>query len=143
MLDTGYGADSTRPYLVLEHVEGRSLAEVVFDSGSLPPEEWVEACRCCGVFQGAARPGLLQLAVRPAPSCSAWSRTATPACGPSSCSMPGWPRSGPSSTPAASVPEVARGSGVGRTVARLVPYSPEVVGRPKGQVWVGLALRPL
>ncbi len=35
-------------------------------------------------------------------------------------------------------PESRLHSGLGRSVSRIVPYSPpEVIGRPKGQVWVG------
>ncbi len=45
------GSEESRPYLVLEYIEGQTLAEHVAQNGPLTPEDWLEVCwplaRCC------------------------------------------------------------------------------------------------
>lgn len=148
VLDVGFGGQRgtsnpplpPRPYLVLEHFDGVTLAEYVAKHGPLPPEDWfdvawpilraVQALHGRGILHRAMRPacilvrpqknrdGRTYLACRLLDTGLVLKRTVIHAC--------------------ASNPEACRHSGVGRSVARLLPYAPpEVVGRPKGHVWVG------
>jgi tetratricopeptide (TPR) repeat protein len=141
ILESGYGGpSSTRPYLVLEHFDGQSLAEYVARNGPFSPEDWLEVCWPIGrALQALHGRGILHRSLRP--GCVflrqtkntdgatrmqvklldvglALKRSIIHAC--------------------VSNPESQLHSGVGRSVARVVPFAPpEVVGRPKGQVWVG------
>jgi tetratricopeptide (TPR) repeat protein len=141
ILDFGYGgSDPKRPYLVLEYFEGQTLAEYIARNGPLAPDEWLEICWPVGrALQGLHGRGVLHRSLRPGcvllrkvkrdngsmrfqvkllDTGLGLKRSVIHAC--------------------VSNPESQLHSGVGRSVARIVPFAPtEVVGRPKGQVWVG------
>jgi tetratricopeptide (TPR) repeat protein len=163
--DCGYAdGDGARPYLVLEYFEGQTLAEHVNQHGPLSPEEWLEVCwplaralqavHGRGILHRSLRPGAVllrrePLTPNPSPPGGEERTVASP--------LPSGERGrgegvrwrvklldtglslkralihASASNPAARVQ-----TALGRCVARTVPYAPsEVVGRPKGQVWVG------
>ncbi|MFO0926491.1 MAG: tetratricopeptide repeat protein [Gemmataceae bacterium] len=134
------GPDANRPYLVLEHFEGESLAAHIHAHGPLAPEEFLDVAwpiaRALQALHGrlvlhrCLRPGAVlvrrlknrdgesRLMVKLLDTGLALRRPVLHAC--------------------ASYPEACRRSALGRSVAGLLPFlPPEVVGRPKGQVWVG------
>jgi tetratricopeptide (TPR) repeat protein len=157
VLDTGFGGPDgeasrgggdgfpspypSRPYLVLEHVEAQTLADFVAEHGPFSPEGWLEvAWPVARALQALHGRGVLHRGLRPdavlvrrAKNRDGASRLAVKVEG------AGLALKRAVIHASASVgPEAARHSGLGRSVARLVPYAPpEVVGRPKGQVWVG------
>jgi tetratricopeptide (TPR) repeat protein len=129
-----------RLYLVLDYFEGETLAEHVARNGPLSPDDWLDvawpvlralqALHGRGILHRALRPGTIlvrraknrdgasRLDVRLIDTGLALKRAVIHA--------------------AACNPDACRHTGLGRSVARLLPYAPpEVVGRPKGQVWVG------
>lgn len=138
------GGEDARPYLVLEYVEGQSLAEHIAQQGPLRPEEWLTiAWPLARALQAAHGRAILHRSLRPSavllvPVAQApdtenqpprWrvklldtglslKRTAIHAC--------------------ASNPEAGSQTTLGRTVARTIPFAPvEVIARPKGHAWVG------
>jgi tetratricopeptide (TPR) repeat protein len=134
------GGEETRPYLVLEHVEGQTLAEHVAQHGPLTPEDWLaiawplaralQAAHGRGILHRSLRPTAVLLSSAPHESaCTRWrvklldtglslKRTLIHAC--------------------ASNPDACSQTTLGRSVARTVPFAPvEVISRPKGQVWIG------
>jgi tetratricopeptide (TPR) repeat protein len=141
VLGVGQGSpDGRRPYLVLEHFEGQTLSELVARNGPFSPEDWLEVCwpvgralqalHGRGILHRCLRPGCVLLRkyknadgatrvqVKVLDTGLSLQRAVVHAC--------------------TSNPESGLHSGLGRSVARLVPFAPpEVVGRPKGQVWVG------
>src|SRR5262249_2672047 len=129
-----------RPFLVREHFDGVSLAEHVAAHGPFSPEDWLEVAWPIGrALQALHNRGALHRCLHP--GCVLLSRRKT--------------RDGAKRwqvklldaglalrralVHAASASAEARGqTNLGRSAALIVPYSPiEVVGRPKGQVWVG------
>jgi tetratricopeptide (TPR) repeat protein len=139
--DCAYAAgEEARPYLVLEYVEGQTLAEHVAQHGPLAPEDWLSiAWPLARALQAAHGRGILHRSLRPAAVLLSRSPKETP------------------STPwrvklldtglslkrtlihaCASNPDAGAQTTLGRSVARTIPFAPvEVVARPKGQVWVG------
>lgn len=146
VLDTGFaGPDNRddvprRAYLVLEHFAGESLSEYVRREGAFSAEDWLEVAwpvlraiqaihnrgilhrslrpSCVLVRKAKNRDGQTRLAVKLLDTGLALKRAIIHAC--------------------ASNPDACRYSGTGRSVGRLLAYAPpEVVSRPKGQVWVG------
>ncbi len=58
--------DGTRPYLVLEHFEGQTLAEHVAQHGPLTPEEWLAVCwPLARALHAAHGRGILHRSLRP------------------------------------------------------------------------------
>lgn len=129
-----------RPYLVLEYYEGETLTEYVAQHGPLSPDEWLDvAWPIARALQALHHRGLLHRTLRPSAILVRRTRN-----------REGGNRlavklldSGLALRRAvihasASNPDACRHSGLGRSVARLLAYAPpEVVSRPKGQVWVG------
>lgn len=146
------GGEEVRPYLVLEHIEGQTLAEHVAQNGPLSPEEWLPiAWPLARALQAAHGRAILHRCLRPA----AVLLTASRAHQSRDTQNPGTdaPRS-----PCCRVklldtglslkralihactgnPDAVSQTSLGRSVARTTPFAPvEVVARPKGQVWVG------
>src|SRR5262249_44736234 len=129
-----------RPFLVREHFDGVSLAEHVAGHGPFSPEDWLEVAWPIGrALQALHNRGALHRCLHP--GCVLLRRRKT--------------RDGANRwqvklldvglglrralVHAASASADARSqTNLGRFVALSVPYAPiEVVGRPKGQVWVG------
>jgi tetratricopeptide (TPR) repeat protein len=141
ILDCAYaGGEEARPYLVLEYVEGQTLADFVAQHGPLSPEDWLAiAWPLARALQAAHGRGILHRSLRPAavllsdPAKETTStrrrvklldtglslkRTLIHAC--------------------ASNPDACAQTTLGRSVARTISFAPvEVIARPKGQVWVG------
>jgi tetratricopeptide (TPR) repeat protein len=133
------GADPARPYLVVEHFDAPPLAEHVAAYGPLAPEQWLEvAWPIARALQAAHARGVLHRSLRP--SCVLLRKV-------NDSRGERWRvkvlDTGLSLKRAvihasASHPEARALTALGRGVARLVPFAAsEVVGRPKGQVWVG------
>lgn len=141
ILDAGRaGPENDRPYLVLEPFDGEPLDRLIARCGPLSPEECLEiAWPMARALQALHGRGLLHRSLRPAAvllrrvknrdGVERWLVKLADA-------GPGLRRSVLHAS--ASYREASRHSTLGRTVAELLPYlPPEVVGRPKGQVWVG------
>lgn len=155
---------SSRPYVVLEHFEGPTLAEYVRRHGPLAPDDalavlWpvaraLQAAHARGVLHRGLGPSCVLVRRVEAPALSGGRQPSeTPAQGADA------PRSDPESPThswqvkvldtglalkrtllhaAASSPAARAHTGLGRSVARALGYAPpEVSGRPKGMVWVG------
>jgi tetratricopeptide (TPR) repeat protein len=129
-----------RPYVVMEYFEGQTLAECVAKQGPMPPEDWFEIAWCLArALQAVHNRGVLHRSLRPG---SVLLRREKNGDGPFSwraklldtgLSLKRAVIHASASNPAAGVQ-----TALGRSVVRTVAYSaPEVVGRPKGQVWVG------
>jgi tetratricopeptide (TPR) repeat protein len=134
------GADGDRPFFVVDHFDGQTLGAHVARHGPLPPAEWLEiAWPLARALQAAHGSGVLHRSLRPG---SVLLRREPDAEG-----APRWrvklldtgfglKRALIHAT--ASNPAARARTALGRCVARLVPFAaPEVVGKPKGQVWVG------
>jgi tetratricopeptide (TPR) repeat protein len=129
-----------RPYLVMEYYPGQTLGEYLAEHGAFTPEDWLDivwpllrglhAIHGRGILHRSLRPtsilirsrknrdGNNRLTIKLLDTGLALRRTLIHA--------------------RASNPDACRYSGLGRSVARVIPYAPpEVVSRPKGQVWVG------
>jgi tetratricopeptide (TPR) repeat protein len=130
------GPEQARPYLVLDYFEGRTLAEYVAEHGPLAPEDWLRVCwPLARALQAAHGRGVLHRSLRP--GCVLVRRD----------NGAGWRvkllDAGLSLKRAlihasASNPAARAHTALGRSVTRTLPYAPsEVVGKPKGQVWVG------
>ncbi len=155
------GAETARPYLVLEHIEGQTLAEHIAQHGPFAPEEWLplawplaralQAAHGRGILHRSLRPSAVLLARslsggRQPPEQSLRGLTA-PAQESDAHRLPNWRikllDTGLSLKRAlihacASNADACSQTTLGRSVARTVPFAPvEVVARPKGQVWVG------
>ncbi len=141
LLDSGFAStDGTRPYLVYEHLVGTPLDKIVAEHGPFSPEEWLEiAWPILRALQALHGRGLLHRALRPdtvllrrvknRDGASIWKVKLLEA---------GLALRRAIIHASACLPESAQHSSLGRTVARVIPYSPpEVISRPKGQVWVG------
>jgi tetratricopeptide (TPR) repeat protein len=134
----GAGAEETRPYLVLEYFEGQTLTEHVARHGPLPPEEWLAvAWQVARALQAAHDRGVLHRSLRPAcvlarrdkASGKAWRVKVVD----TGLSLKRAVVHASASNPGARVQ-----TALGRSVVRTIAYAaPEVVARPKGQVWVG------
>jgi tetratricopeptide (TPR) repeat protein len=134
------GVEPGRPYLVLEHVQGVSLAAHVARQGPLTPDQWLPICWALaralqalhgrGILHRTLWPGCVLLAQDGPPNGQpVWrvrlqdtgltlKRTLIHA---SACHL-----------------EARLQTNLGRFVMETLPYAPsEVFGRPKGQVWIG------
>jgi tetratricopeptide (TPR) repeat protein len=138
------GGEGTRPYLVLEYLQGQTLAEYVAEQGPLTPEDWLaiawplaralHAIHGCGILHRSLRPTAVLLApvvaspgletasprwrVKLLDTGLALKRTLIHAC--------------------ASNPDACSQTTLGRSVARTLPFAPlEMLARPKGRLWIG------
>jgi tetratricopeptide (TPR) repeat protein len=138
------GDEGARPYLVLEHVEGQTLAEHVAQHGPLAAEDWLSVIwPLARALQALHGRGILHRSLRPA------AVLLTPVADAPSSERPAirWRvkllDTGLSLKRAlihayASNPDACARTTLGRSVARTIAFVPvEVVGRPKGQVWIG------
>jgi tetratricopeptide (TPR) repeat protein len=147
------GGEEARPYLVLEHIEGQTLAKYVSQQGPLTPEDWLAiAWPLARALQAAHGRGILHRSLRPAAVMLTASRGRQPPVeelqqGADAPRSPRWRvkllDTGLSLKrtlihACASNPDACSQTTLGRSVARAVPFAPvEVIARPKGQVWVG------
>jgi tetratricopeptide (TPR) repeat protein len=133
------GPEETRPYVVMEYFEGQSLAEHVAQHGALAPDEWLELCwPLARALQAAHGRGILHRSLRPASVLVRRERTADGVLWHLRLLDTGLGLKRALIHATASNPAARAQTALGRSVARLVPYQPpEVVGKPKGQVWVG------
>jgi tetratricopeptide (TPR) repeat protein len=152
----GAGPDESRPYIVMEHFPGQPLGEVVARHGPFSPEEWLQiAWPIARALQAIHNRGILHRSLRP--GCvlvrrirSQESGDRSQESGAGSLLTPGQERLQVKVVDtalslrravihaSASNPESHLHTSLGRSVARTVAFAPpEVVGRPKGQVWVG------
>jgi tetratricopeptide (TPR) repeat protein len=134
------GGDADRPYLVTDYFEGQTLAEYVAQHGPLAPEEWLEVCwplaralqaaHGRGVLHRSLAPGAVLLRREPlADGGRRWRVKLLDT---------GLSLKRALIHASASNPAARALTALCRSVARMVSYAaPEVVGRPKGQVWVG------
>ncbi len=156
-------AEKARPYLVLEYFDGQTLIDHVARHGPLAPEEWwaiawqvgraVQALHGRGMLHRSLRPAAVLVRkdpLTPAPlPRGEWGAIETP--------LPSGERGRGEGArwrvkvldaglslkrtvihAAASNPAARVQTALGRSVARTVGYAPpEVVGKPKGNVWVG------
>ena len=133
-------AEKTRPYLVTEHFEGETLMDHVAKHGPLASADWlavgwqigrgVQALHSRGVLHRSLRPSAVMV------------RREEKADGPvrwrvklleSGLSLKRDVIHASASNPAARLQTT-----LGRSVARSIAYAPpEVLGKPKGQVWIG------
>jgi tetratricopeptide (TPR) repeat protein len=142
--------EESRPYLVMDYAPGQTLAEYVARHGTFSPDEWLPiAWTLARALQAIHGRGILHRSLRPA---------AVILDSPKKAEREEPEDSAPSTPPncrvtlldtglslkralihaCASNPETATQTGLGRAVARTLAFAPvEVVGRPKGQVWVG------
>ncbi|MGH7169542.1 MAG: tetratricopeptide repeat protein [Gemmataceae bacterium] len=156
------GGEESRPYLVLEHVEGQTLAEHVAQHGPLSPDEWLQiAWPLARALQAAHGCGILHRSLRPAAvmlyRLTASGERQPPDSSRDEAEMKNQGADAPRSPQwrvklldtglslkrtlihaCSSNPDARSRTTLGRSVARTIAFAPvEVVGRPKGQVWVG------
>ncbi len=133
-------AEKARPYLVLEYLEGQTLMDHVARHGPLAPEDWMSVAWQLGRgLQALHGRGVLHRSLRPA---AVLVRREKDAAGAvlwrvklldAGLSLKRTVIHASASNPAARVQ-----TALGRSVARTIAYAaPEVIGKPKGQVWVG------
>ncbi|MGC8839767.1 MAG: protein kinase domain-containing protein, partial [Anaerolineae bacterium] len=61
-----YGVDEGRHFLVMEHIEGKTLAQVIQERGPLPIEEALDiACQVCDALEVAHRKGIIHRDIKP------------------------------------------------------------------------------
>jgi tetratricopeptide (TPR) repeat protein len=132
--------DEDRPYLVLEYFEGQTLIEYIAQEGRLVPEEWLEiAWPLARALQAAHARGVLHRSLRPA-AVLLRRRQGQAGAGHWQVKLldTGLSLKRTLIHASASSPEARAQTSLGRSVARTIAYAPfEVLGRPKGQVWVG------
>jgi tetratricopeptide (TPR) repeat protein len=137
----GYaGPEGERPYLVLEHCEGETLAEYVARNGPLAPEDWLPiAWQVARALQAAHGRGVLHRCLQPAGILLRHTLgDDVPVAWQVKVMDTGLSLKRAFVHASASHREAAVKTALGRSVARAVAYAPpEAVGRPKGQVWVG------
>ncbi len=137
----GYaGSEGARPYLVLEYFEGETLTEHVARKGPLSPDDWLTIAWQVGrALQAAHNRGILHRSLQPD---DVLLRRAPDSNGPLVWQVKvmdmGLSLKRALIHASTSHREATIKTALGRSVARSVAYAPpEVVGRPKGQVWVG------
>jgi tetratricopeptide (TPR) repeat protein len=134
------GAEQGRPYFVMEHFEGQTLMDHVAQHGPLAPEDWLAVGWQIGTALLALHDrGLLHRSLRPS---AVLVRRETTAEGKTrwrvklldaGLSLKRTVIHASASNHAACVQTT-----LGRSVARTIAYAaPELLGKPKGQVWVG------
>lgn len=138
------GGEAGRPYLVLEYVEGQTLAEHIAQQGPMSPESWLPlAWPLARALQAAHGRGILHRSLRPA--AVLLSPIAPPAGAEATARRyrvklldTGLSLKRTLIHACASNPDACSQTTLGRSVARTLAFAPvEVIGRPKGQVWVG------
>ena len=129
-----------RPYLVLEYFEGQTLTDHVAQHGPLAPEDWLAVAwqigRALQALHGrgdvAPQPPAVRRAGPPEKNAEGKDRWRVKLLD-AGLSLKRTVIHASASNPAARVQ-----TALGRSVARTIAYAaPEVVGKPKGQVWVG------
>jgi tetratricopeptide (TPR) repeat protein len=132
-------AERTRPYLAMEHFEAPTLEEYVAQHGPLSPEDWLEIAWPLGrALQALHSRGVLHRSLRPSCVLVRRLRQGDRTCWRIKLLDAGLGLKRTLVHASASHPAARVQTSLGRTVARLLAYAPsEVVGRPKGQVWVG------
>ncbi len=133
-------ADGARPFIVTDYLEGETLGDYIIGLGPLAPDDWfdlawplaraLQALHGRGVLHRSLNPdavmvqkektadGKIRWRVKLLDAALSLKRTVIHAY--------------------ASHAAARTQTALGRSVARLVPFAPpEVVARPKGQVWVG------
>ncbi len=130
----------TRPFVVMEYFEGQTLAELVAKQGPMNPEDWFEVAWCLArALQTVHNRGLLHRSLRPGSVLLRREKNAEGAtCWRVKLLDTGLALKRTVIHASASNPAAGVQTALGRSVLRTVAFSPqEVVGRPKGQVWVG------
>ena len=134
------GTEQRRPYLVMEHFEGETLAEYVARHGIFSPDDWFEiAWPIARALQAAHGRNVLHRSLRP--GCVLLRREQA-ADGPAHWRVKlldfGLSLKRTAIHAAASHPAARVQTTLGRSVARTLAYlAAEVLNKPKGQVWVG------
>jgi tetratricopeptide (TPR) repeat protein len=133
-------AEARRPYLALDYFEGgQTLAEHIAVNGPFTPEDWLhvgwplaralQALHGRGVLHRSLRPAAVLIRLEQSDRGKRWRVKLLDA---------GLSLRRSLVHAAGSHPEAQVQTGLGRSVARTVAYAPpEVVGKPKGLVWVG------
>jgi len=133
-------AEPVRAYLAMEYFPGQSLAEYVAVNGPLAPQDWLEvACQLARSLQVLHGRGVLHRCLWPG---SVLLRRDQPDDGPSRWRVKlldaGLGLKRTLIHASASHPAAQAQTSLGRSVARIVDFAPpEVIGKPKGQVWIG------
>jgi tetratricopeptide (TPR) repeat protein len=132
-LDSGHS-----PYVVTEYFEGQTLAEQVAEQGPLSPEDWLGlAWPIARALQALHNRGVLHRSLRPNAVLVRWDDSNGGRWRVKLLDA-GFSLRRSAIHAATSHPAAREQTGLGRSVARAVPYlAQEVVGKPKGQVWVG------
>ncbi|HVS34364.1 MAG TPA: tetratricopeptide repeat protein [Gemmataceae bacterium] len=141
VVDAGWvDAEKTRPFLVLEYFEGQTLMDYIAQHGPLAPEDWlaigwqigraVQSLHGRGILHRSIRPSAVLVRREPGDEGKSRWRVKVLDAG---LSLKRTVIHASASNPAARVQ-----TALGRSVARTIGYAPpEVVGKPKGDVWVG------
>ncbi len=141
VFDAAYaGPESSRPFVVLEPIDATPLDDYVAAHGPFSPDDWLEVCYpIARAIQAMHGKGVLHRSLRPACVLLRYTKTRDGVRRPVvKLADTGLSLSRKVLHANAGNPEAAAQTCVGRSVTRMVGYlAPEVIGRPKGHVWVG------